>query len=72
SVLLAGGGIKRGYVHGQSDREGAYPLLDPVSPGDLAATMYHLLGIDPTTEIRDAQDRPFPIADGKPIFDVIG
>ena len=45
-ALLFGGGVKEGYVHGASDKLGAYPTDRPVSPGDLVATMYHLLGVD--------------------------
>ena len=71
TVLLAGGGVKRGHVHGASDRQGAYPALDAVRPDDLAATMYHLLGIDPKTEVYDAQKRPRVIAEGQPISGVI-
>jgi hypothetical protein len=67
TALLAGGGVKRGHVHGASDRTGAYPASDPVRPDDLAATMFHLLGIDPHTEIRDPLNRPLPIAEGNPI-----
>ena len=40
-------------------------------PEDLSATMFHLLGIDPETEIRDALNRPLPISRGKVIDDVI-
>ena len=47
TVLLAGGGVKRGYIYGASDKNGARPARDPVRPDDLAATMFHLLGIDP-------------------------
>lgn len=65
SVLLAGGGIQGGRVYGASDREGAYPAEDPVRPEDLAATLYHCLGIDPRTEIIDPEGRPFPIAEGE-------
>ncbi|HVR75584.1 MAG TPA: DUF1501 domain-containing protein [Planctomycetota bacterium] len=71
TALLAGGGVKRGHVHGASDRSGAFPARDPVRPEDLAATMYYLLGIDPGTEVRDAADRPLLIAEGKPVLDVI-
>ena len=58
TALLAGGGVKRGYVHGASDRSGAYPGRATRSPDDLAATMFSLLGIDPHTEVRDALNRP--------------
>lgn len=71
TVLLAGGGVKRGYVYGASDRHGAYPDRDPVTPDDLAATMFHLLGINHETEVYDTLDRPLPIASGKPIYDVM-
>lgn len=71
TVLLAGGGLKRGYVHGASDKNGAFPARAPVRPEDLAATMFYLLGIDPHTEVRDKLDRPLPIAAGDPIWDLI-
>lgn len=67
TVLLAGGGIQGGAVYGASDRYGAVPDRDPVTTGDLAATMYHALGIDPATEIRDNLNRPLPIAKGRPV-----
>src|SRR3981081_2071849 len=47
TVVLAGGGITGGQVHGASDRHAAYPVTNPVSPADIAATIYHALGIDP-------------------------
>ena len=71
TTLLAGGGIKRGFVYGASDQTGSYPAEKPVRPDDLAATIYHLLGIDPHTEVRNTQQRPVLIADGKPVLDVI-
>ncbi|MSU36053.1 MAG: DUF1501 domain-containing protein [Pedosphaera sp.] len=71
TVLLAGGGVKRGYVHGASDRNGAYPERDAVRPDDLAATMFHLLGINPHAEVMNAQNRPIPIAEGQPIAGVL-
>jgi hypothetical protein len=70
-ALLAGGGVKRGHVHGASDKIGAYPANDPVRPDDLAATMFHLLGIDPKTEIRDALNRPLPISAGEVVHGVL-
>jgi hypothetical protein len=65
SVLLAGGGIRGGQVYGASTPDGAYPAHDPVTPGDLAATLYHCLGVDPRAQIFDQQNRPFPIAEGQ-------
>lgn len=67
SVVLAGGGIRGGQVLGASDAIGAYPTADPVSPGDLIATLYDRLGVDPHSEIRDLQGRPFPIVSGTPL-----
>jgi hypothetical protein len=70
TVLLAGGGVKRGYVHGQSDKHAAYPDRDGVPLEDLAATMFEALGIDPHTEVYDRLNRPRPISAGKPVYDV--
>lgn len=71
TALLAGGGVKRGYVHGSSDRIGAYPASEACRPDDIAATMFELLGIDPHTEIRDALNRPMPISRGNPLVGVM-
>jgi hypothetical protein len=71
TVLLAGGGVKRGYVHGSSDKIGAYPASDPVRPEDIAATMFDLLGIDPKTEVYDPLNKPIPITQGEPIAGVM-
>ena len=54
-------------MFGSSDRTGAYPATDPVTPDDIAATMFWALGIDPSTEVRDRLNRPLPIAAGQPI-----
>jgi hypothetical protein len=67
SVVLAGGGIKGGLVHGASDGIGAYPTNDPVTPEELTATLYHLLGVDPQTLIYDIQHRPFRLVEGEPL-----
>ncbi len=67
SVVLAGGGVKGGYVHGASDRIGAYPAADPVTSGDLAATLLLRFGLDLTAEIRDLTGRPYRLAEGEPI-----
>ncbi len=69
--LMAGGGVQGGAVYGRSDRTGAFPDRDPVSTGDLAATVYNLLGINHETEIRDSLDRPLPIANGRPVSEII-
>ncbi len=71
SVLMAGGGIPRGFVLGTSDRHAAYPLYDPVGPWDIAATMYHLLGVDPHVHVRDRENRPFLLSPGRVIEDLV-
>jgi hypothetical protein len=72
SVVLAGGGVRGGQVYGSSDRTAAYPSVNPVSPADLAATIYHCLGIDPRTPVTDQQGRPFVVATGNPIEALLG
>ncbi len=71
TVLLAGGGTKRGFVHGASDETGSHPAADAVTPDDVAATIYYLMGIDPRSEVLDAQGRPIMISSGKPILEVV-
>lgn len=72
TALLAGGGTRGGAVYGASDKYGAAPDRDPVSVGDLAATIYYALGIDPHTEVRDNLNRPLPITRGKPVTEIFG
>ena len=67
SVLFAGGGTRGGAVYGSSDRFAAHPRSDPVTPEDVAATIYRALGIPLDTKIRDPLDRPHVVATGKPI-----
>ncbi|MBY0524240.1 MAG: DUF1501 domain-containing protein [Gemmataceae bacterium] len=70
--LLTGGGVKPGTVFGTTDKIAAYPKDHPVSPGDVVATIYHLLGIDPHMMVPDLAGRPIPIAHGgDPIRGVI-
>lgn len=61
TIMLVGGGVKAGFVYGASDRTGSQPLECPVSPGDIVATMYRLLGIDPSKTIYDSLSRPHQI-----------
>jgi hypothetical protein len=58
SILLFGGGVKSGLVYGASDRTGSLPLDSPVAPGDILATVYRLLGVDPKMHIYDSLARP--------------
>ena len=65
--LFAGGGVQGGQVIGKSDRDGAFPATNPYSPGDVGATIYRALGLDPASEIRDRLDRPLRLNLGTPI-----
>jgi hypothetical protein len=68
SVLFAGGGVRGGQVYGSSDRVGAYPADHPVSPEDVALTVFHAMGV-PQREALDREGRPFPLLpDGAPIL----
>ena len=70
--LLAGGAIKSGYVHGTSDKQAAYPIDFPVTPGDLCATVYHMLGISHEAVVPDSLNRPHHISHGgQPVWDVL-
>jgi Protein of unknown function (DUF1501) len=68
TVVLAGAGIRGGQVYGTSDRQAAYPVEKPVSPEDLAATIYHLLGIDPHTLLKTPEGQPVRLSHVKPMF----
>lgn len=72
SMALAGAGISGGQVYGASDRHGAYPARDRVQPGDLTATIFHLLGIDPRGEFFDREGRPHRLTPGQPLFKLLG
>lgn len=61
SAILAGGGMKRGFVYGASDSEGAHPVENPVRPENIAGTLYRALGIDPGSIVYDLQNRPLAI-----------
>jgi hypothetical protein len=67
TAVLAGGGVRGGAVYGASDRFGAYPARDPVTPADLAATVFWRFGIDPTREVYDQTGRPFRLSEGQPL-----
>jgi hypothetical protein len=73
-AVLAGAGIQGGTVYGRSDKDAAYPADHPVSPEDLAATLFDALGIDPHFRITDHQGRPVPLTEesGRPLRELFG
>jgi uncharacterized protein (DUF1501 family) len=72
SLALAGAGLARGVVEGESDRLGAYPQSTPHDPADMAATIFHLLGVAPDAELYDEQQRPHRLVVGRPIEGILG
>jgi hypothetical protein len=71
TLLMAGGGLKRGFVYGASDATAAYPKDNPCSPDDISATMFYCLGIDPATELRNHVNQPIPASRGTPILPLL-
>ena len=72
SVLFAGAGIRGGTVYGASDSQAGFPAENPVTTGDVCATIFECLGIDPEFEVRDQVGRPSKIAQGGvPIHDIL-
>ena len=69
--IIAGAGVKRGCVVGQTDRTGGDVADRPISPKDLLATMYHLLGVDVRQTIPDRAGRPMPLIDGDVIHEAL-
>ncbi len=67
TCCLAGAGIKRGYVHGESDRTGSGPLSDPVHPAELLATIYHAFGIAPDTIVHNHLNQPRELVKGEAV-----
>jgi hypothetical protein len=73
AVLLAGGGFRRGHVHGSTDGQGMAPASDPCSPDDVSATLFRALGLEPSHEVQTTSSRPVAIfRDGKVIGTLLG
>jgi Protein of unknown function (DUF1501) len=71
SVVVGGGAIKGGQVYGSTSKDGMDIKDKPCSIGDLYATVYKALGIDPSTQQRDNLGRPLAIAEGKPLAGLV-
>ena len=71
SLALAGAGIQAGTVYGSSDASAAYPSSMPRDPADMAATLYHLLGVSADSRILDALGRPHSLVIGNKIDEIL-
>ena len=70
-AVLAGAGVRGGPIYGETDRDAGYPIEKPVSPEDLASTIYDALGIDSTLRLPDRQGRPVDIVrGGRPLAEI--
>ena len=65
--IIAGAGVKRGYVHGKSDKTGSSPAEDPVHPMELLASIYHAFGIDPDTIVYNHLKQPRELVKAKAV-----
>ncbi len=72
SAVLAGGGVKKGYVHGKSDKTGSAPLEGAVHPTELLATLYHAVGIKPDTIVYNHLNQPRELVKGEPVTALLG
>ncbi|MAZ95766.1 MAG: hypothetical protein CMJ73_07025 [Planctomycetaceae bacterium] len=71
SIALAGGGVQGGVVHGSTDKHAASAVDGMVRPRDFIATVFHLLGFAPHTEIHDPFNRPIPLSRGRVIEQIL-
>jgi len=72
TAILAGAGIKRGYVHGESDETGSAPLRDPVHPKQLLASIYHSFGIEPETMVLNHLKQPRELVKAEAVHEFFG
>ncbi len=72
TAVIAGAGVKRGYVHGKSDKTASAPLENPVHPTELLATIYHSMGIVPSTIVYNHLNQPRELVKGEVISGILG
>ena len=72
TALMAGAGIRRGALYGKSDATASSPVEDPVHPKEILATIYHALGIKPSTMVLNHLDQPRELVQAKPIVELFG
>ncbi|MCI0376940.1 MAG: DUF1501 domain-containing protein [Gemmataceae bacterium] len=72
TMVLAGGGVRGGQLIGESDAHGAYPKSSPLSPADIHASVFTLLGYDPHgIHYLSPEGRPFPLSEGQAIRELV-
>ncbi len=71
TALLAGAGVKRGFVYGKSDKTGSAPLENPVHPRELLATIYHSVGINPATIVYNHLNQPRELVQGEAVTGIL-
>ena len=67
TAIAAGAGVKRGFVYGESDKTGSAPLIDPVHPTEMLATMYHSVGINPNSIVYNHLNQPRELVKADPV-----
>ena len=72
TALVAGAGIKRGFVYGKSDKTASAPVENPVHPTELLATLYHSVGVKPDTIVYNHLNQPRELVKGEPVTGIIG
>ncbi len=72
TAVVAGAGIKRGHIHGESDATGSAPIAQPVHPIELLATVYHAMGIDPNTIVYNHLNQPRELVKAEAVTSLYG
>ena len=72
TAVMAGAGIKRGFVYGKSDATGSAPVENPVHPGDMLATIYHACGISPDTIVYNHLNQPRELVKAEAVTRLFG
>src|SRR5947209_245333 len=71
TAVVAGAGVRRGFVYGKSDKTASAPLENPVHPRELLATIYHSVGIDPLTIMYNHLNQPRELVQGEPVYGIM-
>ena len=71
TAVIAGAGLKRGFVYGKSDKTASAPVENPVHPTELLATIYHSVGIKPDTIVYNHLNQPRELVKGEPVTGIL-